>query len=718
MHLGEVAGLASGFAAAFDSEEWGRLAGLWHDLGKYRPEFQRRIRGSREQVEHAGVGATLANERKLTSLAFAIAGHHAGLANPAVEAGGTRPLRDRILENRGPLDEVRHLIPPEFLASGVSPPLPTRLLAEGASVRQSREASARSAEFWTRMLFSTLVDADFLATERFCSPDRYAARPTHSPLDVLADRLGRRLAAMAGESEVNRIRRSVLEDCLRAADQAPGFFSLTVPTGGGKTLSSMAFALRHAARHGLRRVVVAVPFTSIIEQNAAVYRDVFGPEDVVEHHSNLDEEVLQERYGEAEVRRRLASQNWDAPVIVTTNVQLFESLFANRPSRCRKLHNLVRSVIILDEAQTLPAGFLLPVLDALRELVANYGCTILLSTATQPALARRPALPSGLEGVREIASDTSGLARALRRVDVRWPSPTPSATSFSEVAGQLATERQVLAVVHRRQDAKDLFRLLPASDRTHLSALMCPAHRAEVLTGVRAALSEGRPCRLVTTQLIEAGVDIDFPVVFRALAGLDSLVQAAGRCNREAALRDSNGHPIPGRFVIFRAETPPPPGILRRGLEVTDAMLARHPGGLVFGDPAITEEYFRLLFGMVALDANGIQTHRAGLNFATTAQEFRLINDATWPVVAPWGDAEERLRRHLSAPTGATFRSLQPFTVRIYDQQLRGLLDAGAVTGVCEGLYSLAPAFRHLYDAECGLLGGEDAMPDPEALIA
>ena len=659
----------------------------------------------------------MAYEKGLVPLAFAIAGHHSGLANPQQRSdSGALPLRERIDGNRGILTDLRSLLPSELLNRQI-PPLPDWASPGPEALPPAKDAIRRSLEFWTRMLFSALVDADRLATERFCSPTTHASRAGTPPLEPLLDTLDRWLATLPDDTAVSHLRQSVLADCRNAAQLPPGFFSLTVPTGGGKTLSSMAFALRHATKHRLRRVIVAIPFTSIIEQNAKVYRTILGADQVIEHHSNLDEGMLAETYGEVEVARRLASDNWDAPIVVTTNVQFFESIFSNRPSRCRKIHNIARSVIILDEVQALPPGFLLPVLDALRELVSRYGCTVVLSTATQPALTQRPSLPAGLEGVHEIASDPRALARTLRRVRVVWPRPDDPPTPFTDLAEQLRAETQVLAIVHRRKDAQDLAMLLPSEGRYHLSALMCPAHRTEVLDRVKLALTSGEPCRLVSTQVVEAGVDIDFPVVFRALAGLDSLVQAAGRCNREGTLVDAGGHPVPGRFEIFRSATEPPPGILRRGLETTLGMLARHPQGLTFGDPETTEEYFRLLFGSVALDVSGIQAARAGLNFAATAEKFRLIADSTWPVVVPWGDAAPRLATHDAFPTRATFRSLQPFTVQIYDHQLRGLCEAGALTVVSDGLFALAAPFKHLYDPVFGLLDGAGAAADPTGYI-
>lgn len=714
-HLRGVADLAACFAAVFGAEEWGERAGLWHDLGKFLPEFQARLRGSREAVEHAGAGAVLAMNRHRTAglpLAFAIAGHHAGLADLSSSGeGGPRPLRERLKANQETLARLLPSLPPDLIPSAL-PQLPERLAGPSGDVR--------TLEMWTRFLFSCLVDADYLATEAFYSPGIRATSATES-LPTLRRRLDEALDSLAAglppdrrDSSVNRRRAEVLAACRAAAVKPPGLFSLTVPTGGGKTLSSMAFALRHAEIHGLRRVVVAIPFTSIIEQNAAVYRKALGEANVIEHHSAFDALAAEQADRGAEIRRRLATENWDAPVVVTTNVQLFESLFAASPSRCRKLHNLAGSVILLDEAQTLPVEYLLPVLDALRELTSHYGCSIVLMTATQPALQRRENLPQGLEEVHEIVPDPSELAKDLGRVRVTWPAADAPPRSYEDIASEIAGQDRILVVVHRRNDARRLAELLPEEDRFHLSALMCPAHRSAVLAQVIAALRDGRRCRLVATQLIEAGVDVDFPVVYRCLGGLDSLAQAAGRCNREGRM------PEKGSVVFFFAETEPPPGLPQKGLAEVRAMLKapEHGGEIDLDDPRVYEDYFRGLYARCDPDPKGIQPLREALRFHSVARKLRLIDDATTPVVVPWGTAAERLDElRLHGPDRYRLRALQPFVVNLYAKSMTALHHAGALEEVVEGVFALAPAFYGLYDDRFGLVMDGEPQPDPERLI-
>ncbi len=719
-HLEDVGEWAAGFASVFGAQEWGRLAGLWHDLGKYRPEFQRRLAGSGEQVEHAGLGAALAARENPTlglPLSFVIAGHHAGLANPASRSdSGLTPLRERLATNRRRLDEVLPVVP-EALRGRSLPPWPDRLARTRGDFR-----SMRSLELWIRLLFSALVDADSLVTEAFERPgERERILGDFSALPALAERLDGALQRKVDgleeaqrASPVNRARAEVLAACRAAAELPPGSFTLTVPTGGGKTLASMDFALRHAQRWGLRRVIVAIPFTTIIDQSAEVYAQALGTQNVIQHHSALDPEKETEEERFHEQRRARAAENWDAPVIVTTNVQIFESLFSNRRSRCRKLHRIAGSVLLLDEAQTLPAEYLAPTLEILEELTAHYGCSILFSTATQPALARRDSLPFGLVGAREIVPDPERLARELRRVEVRWPDLDAPPTSYPELAAQLVELDRVLAVVHRRADAHELAELLPEEGRFHLSALMCPAHRLAVLGEVKARLREGGACRLVATQLIEAGVDIDFPVVFRALGGLDSLAQAAGRANREGLML-----PELGLLVVFRAPTRPPPGLPRKGLDVAEAMLRQGGGALDLFLPATFEEFFRRLYHQVEPDARGVQAARSGLDFATVAQLYRLIEDGyTRPLVVPWGAAPERLERlRRDGPNRRTLRGLQPFLVNVPERNLRTILLNGVAQEVADGVYALSEVFRDRYHETWGLRLDLDPVLDPELLI-
>jgi CRISPR-associated endonuclease/helicase Cas3 len=719
-HLEAVAVRAGEFAAAFDAEDWGRLAGMWHDLGKARPEFQQRLRGSRESVEHAGVGAALAYAKDNAAglpLAFAIAGHHAGLTDlvSSTEAAGRKALKVRLKENRPLLSELP--IPGLAPITGLAlPPLPERFAAAG----HDSGSRVRSLELWTRFLFSALVDADFLSTEEFYTPGRRDAVGEHDTIPDLRRRLEGHLAGLVTAmpaarrcTPVNRRRAEVLAACQAKAERSPGLFSLTVPTGGGKTLSAMAFALRHAERWGLRRVIVAIPFTSIIEQNAQVYAGALGDRNVLEHHSALDPLAAEERNREAELRRRLAAENWDSPLVVTTNVQLYESLFADSPSRCRKLHRIARSVLLLDEAQTLPIPYLLPLLEVLRELVENYGCSVVLTTATQPALARRESLPQGLRGVCEIVAAPAELARDLKRVRPVWPAPGEPPLSYTQLARRLIGAERVLAVVHLRRDARELAELLPEQGTLHLSALMCPSHRSAHLAEVRQRLKQGQPCRLVSTQLIEAGVDVDFPLVYRCLGGLDSLAQAAGRCNREGGLL-----PNLGEMVIFRAETQPPTGIPRHGLCVVEEMLRELGGAIDLDDPSMHELYFRKLYFRCEKDPAGIQTLRQGLCFAGVAQKFRLIEEATEPIVVPFGKAEERLDALRREGSGRLQRrALQPYVVNLRRRTVSELLKAGAIEAVADGVNALTPAFHYLYHPRFGLIANDDPQPDSRSLV-
>lgn len=590
-HLRRVAERAEANAAAFATPSFGRAVGLLHDLGKYDPDFQHRIRGTGSRTEHSGHGARLAIERWGDAgrlIAYAVAGHHAGLPDGGDAGDGSLDARIAAAAYRASVG-----LPPE-LTLPERPEFPPAL---ARSMQAHPETRGFTLAQFVRMVFSALVDADFTATEAFCDPTRAEARAAEMPsLDALAARLDafltdlqeRAAAAPASgrKAEVQNQRAAILGHCRAAAALTPGVFSLTVPTGGGKTLSSLAFALDHARRHGLRRVVYAIPYTSIIEQTADVFRKAFGDlgGGVLEHHSAAVPPAGDEPIGPH--RLRLAEENWDAPVVVTTTVQLFESLFAARPSACRKLHNLAGSVLILDEAQALPYQHLGPCIAALRELVETYGATVVLCTATQPDFRHGAVFRAGFPEVREIIPDPVALQEVFRRVWVEIAGPLDDDTLLD----RLRAEPQVACIVDSRRYAAELCAALGTEDDVfHLSAAMCPAHRRTVLEEVRTRLAEGAPCRLIATQVVEAGVDLDFPVVYRAAAGIDSLTQAAGRCNRNGAL------PEGGRFVVF---TP------RLASGLTDLKLRRDLAAPLLAensDPLGLETvaaYFRTLFAL------------------------------------------------------------------------------------------------------------------------
>jgi len=385
------------------------------------------------------------------------------------------------------------------------------------------------------------VDADYLDTEEFICQGTKAQRDGYKTigfLKVLFDEHINNMIAGSKETDVNSVRKEVLNNCRQAAESKPGLFSLTVPTGGGKTLSSVAFALDHILYNnkndkGLKkkRIIYVIPYTSIIEQTAKVLADIFGADNVVEHHSNLDPEKETER-------SRMASENWDAPIIVTTNVQFFESLFAAKPSRCRKLHNIVNSVVILDEAQLLPEKWLTPCVEAINQLATNYGATILLSTATQPAL-------PGLMKPTEIIEGVQVIYDRLKRTEINLPVDMDVLVSWEEMARKLQKHEQVLCILNTKRDCRELFALMPKGT-VHLSTWMCGEHRSKVIAEIKTKLEQKQPIRVISTQLVEAGVDIDFPAVYRAFAGLSSIAQAAGRCNREGKLEKGEVH------VLFR----------------------------------------------------------------------------------------------------------------------------------------------------------------------
>ena len=709
-HLKNVAEITRSFAEDFGSGDWGYLAGLWHDIGKYSDEFQKKLNiqeGSDAHIEtkpgrvdHSTAGAqhafsSLGDKGKL--LAYAIAGHHAGLLDGKANAAC---LHDRL----------KKAIPdyyscPEYILNSKSlgePPFDLNI--------HSPKRFGFQLSFFIRMIYSCLVDADFLDTEAFMDREKPLWRRGYPSLQELNNKLGsalNRLAKDAPKTPINKHRAAILKNCLDAAQLPQGLFSLTVPTGGGKTLSSLAFAMQHALKYNLKRIIYVIPYTSIIEQNAAVFREIFGEDAVLEHHSNFEP-------GEEDHRSRLASENWDAPVIVATNVQFFESLYRCRSSKCRKIHNMAYSIVILDEAQMLPVPLLKPCLEVLKELSSAYRTSIVLCTATQPALSTTEIFKDGLDGVREIVSDPGKLYAEFKRVHVeKLP-----AISDNELAKRLNKCRQVLCVVNTRKHARRIYERIRGGEEGcyHLSALMCPEHRTEMLNKIRSALLDGSPCRVISTQLVEAGVDIDFPVVFRSLAGIDSIAQAAGRCNREGKLPDG------GRVFVFSPEDGLPPGHFRQTAQTAETVMRRHED--LLSQEAVTE-YFRTLYWMKGekldeyqiLDDLAESSKKGDFPFRVVDEKFKIIEDGAESIIIPWNREAEKIISGLrySEYPASFARKAQRFTVQVYPKVLSSLECAGSVERLHDQYCVLIN--MDIYRDDLGLCPEDPTFHRPESLI-
>ena len=694
-HAEAVACRSADFASGFGSSPHAALLGACHDLGKARLSFQsylRRCNGVEDaEVDygdhsHSGVGACwLWNQSKTLggiakALAYCIAGHHAGLPD---WSGGETPngaLVNRLAEDESVLAE-----PPvrEWVTAHESAWLRERLPQPFPFSRNDSSIS-----FWIRMLYSCLVDADFLDTELFMDADRARLREPTSSLESLTPIFFSHLESKqssAADTPVNRLRAEIRAACERAAEDAPGLFSLTVPTGGGKTLSSTAFAFRHAFRHGLKRIIYVIPYTSIIEQTADILRGILGESNVLEHHSNFDPD-------KETPQSRLASENWDAPVVVTTAVQFFESLHACKSSRCRKLHNIAESVVILDEVQLLPSSLLLPCSEAIRQLSAHYRTSVVLSTATQLNL---PGIDPA--SVREMIPSSLELYRRLKRTRIEFPADRSVRRTWEELADELARHEQVLCVVNTRRDCRNLFGRMPPGS-IHLSALMCGEHRSRVINQIKERLSSGASVRVISTQLVEAGVDIDFPIVYRAFTGLSSIAQSAGRCNREGLRAE-------GRVVVFMPPDESPRGELRQSEYALSDLLDR-PGGVDPDDARSFPDYFRALHRR-AQDLGASFERLLGVpvppefrngpanrpepmhyQFREAAAAFRMIPDASVSILVRYGGNDALLDELRAAgPHRLLMRRLQRYAVGVPRGSLPSLLERGFVEEMHPGIF-------------------------------
>ena len=712
-HLQCVGTLARQFAEAGNKQlgEVAEWAGLLHDLGKYRVEFQEYLRGNRHsshETHHAVYGAALAKSHNKWAMAFVIAAHHAGLHD---------------------LDELQELIKsPKYNAQDCLPDLVAKFESEIGKLdfnftEPTFDKDKLRFEMFVRMLFSSLVDADFLDTEQHFTMQPRPVQPLQP--DELFTKLLAEKNSKPTAGELNQLRHQIFQQCVETAIKPPGFFSLTVPTGGGKTLSGMAFALAHAQQHSLRRVIVVIPYLSIIEQNAAQYQRVLDPERkgiVIEHHSAVNDPPSDTNEERSPMKSpfEYATENWDAPIIVTTSVQFIESLFAAKTSRCRKLHNIANSVVIFDEVQTLPSHLLEPLLNVLKILQQDYGVSFVFSTATQPAFRQSNAIKNGFSEaeITEITQNTESTFAKLQRVNFHFAKPG-STESWASLAEKMTAQNQALCIVNTRRHARELYAELTqqADDRKavfHLSSLMCAQHRFDILENqIRVRLKTNQACHVVSTQLIEAGVDIDFPVVYRALAPLDSIVQAAGRCNRE-------GKSARGEVYLFNPEQNTlPRGFYATATNITALLLQQITEEQLATDHEIFARYFTQLYQYAETDAKQIQQLRNEFKFRSTAREAKVIEDNTRAVIVHYGDSTKiitELRTRQPSKAQARFsktdlRHLQRYFVNLYQHQFDHLQALGQIKPLLPNLelFVLSEGF---YDDRFGIVIEERPTED------
>lgn len=710
-HQRGVAEMAASFAKEFGLPSWGHTLGQLHDKGKERAAFQQYIRevnglttadkGCFEEHNHAFVGGILAKElmgmQVFNLLANQIISHHTGLHDYT-------ELETVLEERRLPEDINKEDIP-------VNIPLLVKELRE--SPFSKSRVSMKHFHHLSRMLFSCLVDADRLDTERFMDMESWKKRGCSSTIADLLLRLEeylQRLQSSAADTEVNRIRKKVQEQCSETSSGEKGFYSLTVPTGGGKTLSSILWAMKHARIHTMNRIIIAIPYTSIIVQTAGILKEIFGEENVLEHHSNFNPDDIKDE--ESREIAKLATENWDYPIIVTTNVQLFESMFSNKPSICRKLHKIVNSVVILDEVQTLPTDFLQPMVDALQAYQKIFGVSVLFTTASQPVLgglikgANPTADFEGIEHITEIIPNELALHDKLRRVKLLIDN---TGKTYDEIVAQVAMYNKVLCIANTRKDAKELYDRLPNEGiKLHLSRMMCPAHVSEMICKIKALLKdETQPIvRVIATQLVEAGVDIDFPVVFRQEAGLDSVLQAAGRCNRE-------GKSAVGSTFVFSlsAEQRIPFGSMAAA---NNARLNLSADSDWFA-PSTMKNYFLQLYSRKnTFDKKDIKNYLYNPNelcFETASKVFKLIDDDCINVIVNWKHSMELVEElKKSGCTYSLMKQLAQFMVGIHRSDFNQLASYGVVEEVLENIYVLAD--RAQYDKVTGLSLGNHWMEE------
>ena len=691
-HLCGTAELAGHFAGRFGKSDWGYACGMLHDIGKYSLAFQDKIKNnSNRQVDHSTAGAKACFEKggMYRFMSYCIAGHHSGLPDygSSSDPGNAPTLQGRKKKHIEDCDAYKSEIHiPEIKTLPFDP-------------KDSPDLDF-SLSVFIRMLYSCLVDADFLDTEYFMKEGR-TQRETGEEPSVLLEKLKKHVAGWLLNEDtetVNGRRTEILRHCFECGHKERGVFQLTVPTGGGKTIASLAFALQHAVENQMDRVIYVIPYTSIIEQNAEVFREILGEQNVLENHYNVDYESTEELKP-----MQLASENWDKPVVVTTNVQFFESLFANKSSKCRKLHNIANSVIIFDEAQMLPTDYLKPCIAVMEELVANFGSSIVLCTATQPALS--PFFQRKMP-VTELCPRVEEQFRFFERVTFQ----NIGTISEDELIEKLQKEEQALCIVNTKKRAQRLYQKMKGEGVFHLSTAMYPKHRRRVLDKIRQLVKDGKRCILISTSLVEAGVDLDFCTVYRQLAGVDSMIQAAGRCNREGkrAAQDSFA------YLFQFEEKEYVPG---QQLQIDVSKMLLSEGEDISSLHGI-EKYFEALYHFRgdSLDKKKIfeEFKDKRYNFAKAAKEFKLIEENTLTVFISREEEAEELLWQIKHQgyTKSGMRKAGQYCVQLYENDIEKLQGAGMLRPVSEDIedfYELVDSGQ--YSEEMGLdLGIESGI--------
>lgn len=668
-HLENVAHLSALFSQPFGGDKDGRLCGLYHDIGKYSSAFQHRLAGSKKLVDHSSAGAMLLYQKKNVPVSMCIAGHHAGLADIGTRNDITDTYMARM--NRVKTGDIE-----DFSAwkTEISDDIP--------------EGYSSASYYYIKMLFSALTDADWLDTEAY-----FNSTPLEIPVSefsILKDKLDKYISPWwNAETDINRRRCRILQSAIEHGSDAPGLFTMTVPTGGGKTVSSMAFALNHAFIHKKTRIIYVIPYCSILEQTRTVFENIFGSDSIIAHYSGAEYTAPETEEG----TQIFSAENWEAPIILTTAVQFFESLFSSRPSRNRKLHNIVNSVVIFDEAQMLPVPFLRPCISWISQLVSAFSCSVVLCTATQPAL--EPLFHEFLpdERITELCPQPEQMYQDFRRVTYC----DDGKVSDEELASMIRNNHQALCIVNSRRQAQNLYRMLLGEPGVfHLSTMMTPHDRKKTIRIIRQLLKEGKPCRVISTSLIEAGVDVDFPVVYRSISGLDSIIQAGGRCNREGkrSSAESTVH-------VFRTEAKAP-RMLEQNITVTDSVIKQYE--LIDSPEAIRKYFQKLLYlvkGKEQLDEREILSCTEKLMFRTVDEKFRMIDGAEYSIYVPLEEGKMLTDELLNnGPNRRLMRKLGEFSVSVYRDFFLRLCESGRIRRVSENAGVLEDL--DLYSSELG----------------